>query len=167
MVVAELEALVGQYPLRERFRAQLMLALYRTGRQAEALEAYQEVRGALVEELASSLPMSCATLTGGSSEDPVLDVGREYGPGTEISAGSFVGRRTELDTLRTALDDAIRGQGRFFLIAGGRGSGRADSQRKGCESPASGDCGSSRALLGGRRSARILAVGAGAASVPP
>ena len=51
MVVAELEALVRQYPLRERFRAQLMLALYRTGRQAEALEAYQEVRRALVEEL--------------------------------------------------------------------------------------------------------------------
>ena len=40
-VVAELEALVAEHPLRERLRAQLMLALYRCGRQADALEAYR------------------------------------------------------------------------------------------------------------------------------
>jgi len=50
-VVAELEALVGQHPLRERFREQLMLALYQSGRQAEALEAFQEGRRVLVDEL--------------------------------------------------------------------------------------------------------------------
>jgi class 3 adenylate cyclase len=50
-LVGELEALVKGYPLRQRLRAQLMLALYRSGRHAEALEAYQEARGALVEEL--------------------------------------------------------------------------------------------------------------------
>ena len=50
-VVGELEALVGEQPLRERFREQLMLALYRSGRQAEALEAFQAGRRALVEEL--------------------------------------------------------------------------------------------------------------------
>ena len=50
-LVGELEALVGRYPLRERPRAQLMLALYRAGRQAEALEAYQQARRALVDEL--------------------------------------------------------------------------------------------------------------------
>src|SRR5438128_2455935 len=50
-LVGELEALVGEHPLRERLRAQLMLAFYRSGRQAEALEAYQEARRALVEEL--------------------------------------------------------------------------------------------------------------------
>ncbi len=50
-VVGELEALVGEHPLRERFREQLMLALYRSGRQAEALEAFQEGRRVLVEEL--------------------------------------------------------------------------------------------------------------------
>ena len=50
-VVGELEALVGEHPLRERFREQLMLALYRSGRQAEALDAFQEGRRVLVEEL--------------------------------------------------------------------------------------------------------------------
>jgi DNA-binding SARP family transcriptional activator len=50
-LVAELERLVAEHPLRERFRAQLMLALYRSGRQAEALEAYGAARATLVEEL--------------------------------------------------------------------------------------------------------------------
>ena len=50
-LVAELEALVAKHPLRERLRAQLMQALYRSGRQAEALDAYQGARRALVDEL--------------------------------------------------------------------------------------------------------------------
>jgi DNA-binding SARP family transcriptional activator len=50
-VVSELAALVAVYPLRERLHGQLMLALYRGGRQAEALEAYQAARRTLVREL--------------------------------------------------------------------------------------------------------------------
>ena len=50
-VVGELEALVREHPLRETSRRQLMLALYRSGRQAEALEAYQDARARFVEEL--------------------------------------------------------------------------------------------------------------------
>jgi YVTN family beta-propeller protein len=50
-LVAELEALVAQHPLRERVRAQLMVALYRCGRQADALAAYGDARRALIDEL--------------------------------------------------------------------------------------------------------------------
>jgi DNA-binding SARP family transcriptional activator len=50
-VVSELEGLVREHPLRERLRAQLMLALGRSGRQQEALDVYQEGRDVLVERL--------------------------------------------------------------------------------------------------------------------
>ena len=50
-LVAELEALVQQHPFRERLRGQLMLALYRTGRQADALAAYRDARSTLSAEL--------------------------------------------------------------------------------------------------------------------
>lgn len=50
-IVGELQSLVSANPLRERFIEQLMLALYRSGRQAEALEAYREARQVLTEEL--------------------------------------------------------------------------------------------------------------------
>ena len=50
-LVDDLEALTSQYPYREGLWGQLMLALYRSGRQAEALRAYQNLRGLLVEDL--------------------------------------------------------------------------------------------------------------------
>ncbi len=50
-LIPELEALVAKNPLRERLRGQLMLALYRSGRQAQALDAYQRARRVLVDEL--------------------------------------------------------------------------------------------------------------------
>jgi DNA-binding SARP family transcriptional activator/streptogramin lyase len=50
-LVTELESLVAEHPYRERLRAQLMLALYRSGRQADALDAYQEGRRVLQDEL--------------------------------------------------------------------------------------------------------------------
>ncbi len=50
-LVGELEVLVEEYPMRERLRGQYMLALYRSGRQAEALQAYQEGRRLLVDQL--------------------------------------------------------------------------------------------------------------------
>ena len=50
-LVGELEALVARYPLREELHQQLLLSLYRSGRQAEALEAYRRVRQTLTEEL--------------------------------------------------------------------------------------------------------------------
>ena len=50
-LVAPIEALIAEHPYRERLRGQLMLALYRSDRQADALEAYQDARRTLVEEL--------------------------------------------------------------------------------------------------------------------
>ena len=50
-LVGELQALVDAHPYRERMRAHLMLALYRSGRQAEALAAYRDTRTLLAEEL--------------------------------------------------------------------------------------------------------------------
>jgi DNA-binding SARP family transcriptional activator/class 3 adenylate cyclase len=50
-LIGEVQSLVTQHPLRERLRGQLMLALYRSGRQAEALETYREARATLLEEL--------------------------------------------------------------------------------------------------------------------
>ena len=58
-VVGELEALVEQYPLREGLWSSLITALYRAGRQADALAAYTRVRRLLVDELGSSRARTC------------------------------------------------------------------------------------------------------------
>jgi DNA-binding SARP family transcriptional activator len=50
-VITELEQLHAQYPLRERFCEQLMTALYRSGRQADALDAYHRTRQRLSQDL--------------------------------------------------------------------------------------------------------------------
>ena len=50
-VVSRIEALIAEEPLRERLHAQRMLALYRAGRQSEALEAYREARETLIEQI--------------------------------------------------------------------------------------------------------------------
>ena len=62
-MIGELESLIEAHPLRERLRSQLMLAFYRSGRQAEALQLYHETRSALVEALGVSrgvLSRSCS-----------------------------------------------------------------------------------------------------------
>jgi DNA-binding SARP family transcriptional activator/class 3 adenylate cyclase len=63
--IGELDALVAQYPLREGLRGNLMLALYRSGRQAEALQVYQDTRRALDEELGIDPSLSLQELEKG------------------------------------------------------------------------------------------------------
>jgi DNA-binding SARP family transcriptional activator len=80
-VVGELEALVEAHPLRERLREQLMLALYRSGRQAEALDAYQDARQALVEELGIEPGRSLRALQKSIlAQDRTLDLDRGVEP---------------------------------------------------------------------------------------
>ncbi|MGB2874368.1 MAG: BTAD domain-containing putative transcriptional regulator [Gaiellaceae bacterium] len=73
--VGELQVLVREHPLRERLRAQLMLALYRADRQAEALEVYQQAREVLVEELGIEPSPGLQRLQKGILiQDPALEV---------------------------------------------------------------------------------------------
>ena len=122
--IGQLEQLVAEHPLRERFRSQLMLALYRAGRQAEALEVYQTSRRALVEELGIEPGRRLQEL-----QQSILrqDAGLELAGATsrESPPGEFVGRENELTELVAGLDDAFAGRGRIFLLAGEPGIGKS------------------------------------------
>jgi len=87
-LVGELRDLVARHPLRERVRGQLMLALYRSGRQAEALEVYQHFRRTLSEELGLEpgprlQQLELAVL----NRDPVLEVSAAAGMPDPIEPG--------------------------------------------------------------------------------
>jgi DNA-binding SARP family transcriptional activator len=74
-LVGEIEALVAEHPLRERLRTQLMTALYRSGRQAEALDVYQDARRALVDGLGIAPSPALQDLERAIlRQDPALDV---------------------------------------------------------------------------------------------
>jgi DNA-binding SARP family transcriptional activator len=89
-VVPELEALVAQHPLRERLRGQLMLGLYRSGRQAEALRVYQETRDVLVEELGLEPSPALQRLEKAVLvQDPALELREEALPAAERAAPSL------------------------------------------------------------------------------
>lgn len=84
-LVPELEELVAEHPLREGLRAQLMLALYRAGRQAEALETYQAARRTLVGELGIEPAPSLQELEKAIlRQDPSLDLAPAKGPQRSI-----------------------------------------------------------------------------------
>lgn len=131
-VVPQLERLVAEHPYRERLHAQLMLALYRCDRQAEALEAYHGARRRLVGDLGIEPGERLRELERAILDhDPSLaaPAQRAGGPLPEFEpasrgSGDFVGRARELAELRTGLQDAIAGRGSLFLLVGEPGIGK-------------------------------------------
>jgi DNA-binding SARP family transcriptional activator len=137
-VIGQLEAFAAEEPLRERPRAQLMLALYRSGRQAEALDAYRDARRALVDELGIEPSRELRGLEAAILEqDPALDLpptapeppppaaatGEEQADAARSE--SFVGRQRELGEFRAALAGAFAGRMSLLLIAGEPGIGKS------------------------------------------
>lgn len=119
-LVPELESLVQASPFRERLRAQLMLALYRAGRQADALQAYADARQALVEELGIEPGPDLQRLQQQIlRQDPVLRP-CDAAPTT----GLIFGRSSELRELRAAVHDMLAGRGRVLLLEGAAGIGK-------------------------------------------
>jgi predicted ATPase/DNA-binding SARP family transcriptional activator len=124
-LVAELDTLVREQPLRQRLRGQQMLALYRAGRDVDALAAYTDLRAALVEELGIEprrelRELQLAIL----NQDPALDL-VEAAPAADSGRGTFVGRERELAELLAGLDDTFAGRGRLFLVGGEPGIGKS------------------------------------------
>jgi DNA-binding SARP family transcriptional activator len=125
-VVGELEVLVSENPLRERLRGQLMLALYRSGRQAEALEAYTVARRALVDGIGIEPSRELRDLHQAIlNQDPTLDLAPGFTDKPEAARAAFVGRDAELAELVAGLDDAFAGRGRLFLCVGEPGIGKS------------------------------------------
>ena len=131
-VVPELEGLVAEHPFRERLAGQLMLALYRCGRQADASRVFHATRSHLVKELAMEPEPSLRRLLQRVLEqDPTLDWSapngatvhgaNAEGPVHNLPAEltSFVGRERELEELRSLLRE-----GRLLTLTGAGGSGK-------------------------------------------
>jgi DNA-binding SARP family transcriptional activator/tetratricopeptide (TPR) repeat protein len=125
-VAGELEALVEDHPLRERLRELQLLALYRSGRQAEALAAYQDARRVLVDELGIEPGKALRELQQAIlRQDPSLEPAPAREEPSESARGVFVGRGAELAQLLDGLEDAIAGHGRLFLLVGEPGIGKS------------------------------------------
>ena len=148
--VAELEDLAGRYPFRERLAGLLMLALYRSGRQGEALQAFEAARHALADELGIDPGRWLRQLQAGIlAQDPGLDwtpppeeepgppSSQTGGPAGETGAAlaapvaripqaadQLVGRDDQLAALDEILAGARGGRGRVVLVAGEPGIGK-------------------------------------------
>ncbi|GAA2837316.1 hypothetical protein GCM10020220_027790 [Nonomuraea rubra] len=129
-VLADLEALTRRDPLNERLRAQLMLALYRCGRRADALTVYQSARMTLAAEIGIDpgpdlVRMHQRIL----ADDPALTpppvvAARRTPAELPIGSAAFTGRTTEISRLRTML---ITGSGTTAIsaITGAAGVGKS------------------------------------------
>ena len=137
-LIGELEAMVAEHPLRERLRGQLMLALYRAGRQADALAVYRDARTTLVETLGLDPGRELQELEAAIlRQDGLLDAPApsHTAPVAQPAAAlpsvlaraaerPFIGRVAELDRLRDAWASARSGAGRLVAISGEPGIGK-------------------------------------------
>ena len=126
-LIGELEAEVVRHPLRERLRGQLMLALYRAGRQAEALETYHRGRAELLDELGIEPSSELRDLHQAIIEQDAAVAAPPHAVSDEPAArgSEFVGRESELGQLRRGLHRALAGRGSLVLLAGEPGIGKS------------------------------------------
>ena len=128
-LAGELDALVQEHPLRERLWGQLMVALYRSGRQGDALRAYQRARVVLADELGvdpgselKALETRCSARTRSRPARHPQAAGGESADRTgnlPAAPSALIGRRDELDTVAAAL----RGS-RLVTVVGPGGVGK-------------------------------------------
>jgi predicted ATPase/DNA-binding SARP family transcriptional activator len=122
-VLAEVEALVADHPFSERLRGQLMLALYRAGRQADALDAYQHARRVLTDELGLEPGPELRELHQSILRQD-LSIAPSAGGDAQLRLPSFltgfVGREQELEEVAAL----VRGGVRLLTITGLGGIGK-------------------------------------------
>ena len=131
-VVAEAQALCAAHPLHEQFWVHLVTALYRCGRQADALAALRRVRALLAEEIGADPGVELRALEQRVlRQDPTLAAPTHPATAAPLPAEldpagrPFFGRAEELAWLDEAWADVARGgPGRLLVIAGPAGSGR-------------------------------------------
>jgi predicted ATPase/DNA-binding SARP family transcriptional activator len=126
-LLVELRGLVTEFPLHERYWRQLMLAEYRAGRQADALDAYQAARTLLRDELGLDPGPELQRLRAAIlAQDPALDLpvpaaaGRSGRTNLPLSLTSFIGRAREMREVRARLDAS-----RLVTLTGVGGVGKS------------------------------------------
>ena len=125
-LIGELEGLVREHPLRERPVGQLMLALYRSGRQAEALEVYRHASELLRDDLGLEPSPQLRELERSIlNQDATVEPPPRGAPAPPanlpVSATAFVGRRRELSEIVALLEG---GGSRLLTLTGAGGSGK-------------------------------------------
>jgi predicted ATPase/DNA-binding SARP family transcriptional activator len=120
-LVDELESLIAAYPFRERLWRHLMLALYRSGRQADALAAYHRARSALDEELGIEPSLELRDLEAAILRQDVAPAAARRTPSAALPSPltRFIGRDRELEDVR-----ALLGRVRHVTLVGVGGAGK-------------------------------------------